>query len=81
MNSHLSTSSKRAKRTESSLPANLPIIRMSGPSAAALWSSVLLCAPTEHVEVTFGMASLFKIVVRTERGVWSSVRGGRIGGG
>ena len=42
MNSHLSTSSKRAKRTGSSLSASLPITRMSGPSAAAVWSSVLL---------------------------------------
>eukprot|EP00964_Phaeocystis_antarctica_P148721 scaffold115653_cov63-Phaeocystis_antarctica.AAC.1 len=32
MNSHLSTSLKRAKRTASSLSANLPITRMSGPS-------------------------------------------------
>ena len=35
MNSHLSTSPKRAKSTGSSLSANLPITRMGGPSAAA----------------------------------------------
>eukprot|EP00964_Phaeocystis_antarctica_P023991 scaffold13417_cov61-Phaeocystis_antarctica.AAC.3 len=33
MNSHLSTSLKRAKRTGSSLSANLPTARMGSPSA------------------------------------------------
>eukprot|EP00964_Phaeocystis_antarctica_P071451 scaffold43603_cov63-Phaeocystis_antarctica.AAC.1 len=41
MNSHLSTSSKRAKRTGSSLSASLPITRMRGPSAAAVWPCVV----------------------------------------
>eukprot|EP00964_Phaeocystis_antarctica_P073592 scaffold45164_cov58-Phaeocystis_antarctica.AAC.2 len=36
MNAHLPTSSKRAKRTGSSLSASLPIKRMRGPSAAAV---------------------------------------------
>ena len=39
MNSHLSTSPKRAKRTGSSLSANLPITSMSSPSTAVVrWS-------------------------------------------
>eukprot|EP00964_Phaeocystis_antarctica_P073591 scaffold45164_cov58-Phaeocystis_antarctica.AAC.1 len=30
--------------------------------------SAIWCAPTEHVEVTFGVASLFKVVVKRLNG-------------
>ena len=74
MNSHLSTSPKRAKRTGSSLSASLPSHELlvsrcaCGRARSAgdlLWSGRTgIEAPTEHVEVAFGVPSLFKRVVK-----------------
>ena len=92
MNSHFSaSSSKRAKRTGPSLSASLPIAhvcvlsccRLVENSAGAILSWASLeergeRAPAEHVEVAFGAASLFIVVVnesakpvRVGWGAWS----------
>eukprot|EP00964_Phaeocystis_antarctica_P157327 scaffold127454_cov54-Phaeocystis_antarctica.AAC.1 len=96
MNSHLSTSSKRAKRTGSLLSASLPITRMSVSRCRVverspgdlLWESDRTGREAKRYIVRTNGARRGSLQdgqpvqgsgEETERGVWSSVRGGRSG--